>query len=97
MMMGMVPRQSHTNRSSTGGSAQISSNPLIGAYGPRYPVFPQHVLLERRAEIQSGLFKRKANVFSVQESSYLVSKHVDFDARRWFYAWEGFPERLWRW
>lgn len=94
-----VPRQSHPNRSSTGGSAQISSNPLIGDYGPaRYSMLgPQHILLERRAEIQSGLFKRKANVFSVQESSYLVSEPVDFDARRWFYAWEGFPDRLWRW
>jgi hypothetical protein len=79
-----VPRQSHTHCPSTGGSVQISSNPLVGAYGPaRYSMLgPQHILLERRAEIQSSLFKRKANVFSLQESSYLVSERVDFDAGR---------------
>ena len=77
-----VSRQSHANRSSAGGSAQMLSNPLIGAYVPaRYLVFcPQHILLEPRAEIQPGIsiIKGKSYVFSVQESPYLVSELVNF-------------------
>ena len=77
-------RQSHTHCSSAGRSVEMSSNPLVGAYGPaRYPMLgPQHFLLEHRAKIRVGSLQREANVLSLQKSPYLVSELLNFDAGR---------------